>query len=327
MNLLRPFQWDDLDRLVTLLAACEEVDKNGSVPTADGLRHQFATPGIHADRYVWVLPEDGGALAAMGVGIPLPGHDGDMVQVAVAVRPDLRAGGLQEELLRYIEARAAEYSAQTGKSLKLTASANASQANYVKLYEENGFRPVRWFLELERDLEQPIPEHAMPEGIQARTLELEGDVESLHFIIDDSFRDHWNPISFTVEQLAHWIRSPKFRPDLALLAFSESGEPAGACISAVRDEYNRLNNAREGYVNTLGVRRPFRGRGLARALLSRSLRLLKEEGLTTSVLDVDAESPTGATRLYESVGFTERKRSIVFHKELQVLGLYPTPNA
>ena len=70
-------------------------------------------------------------------------------------------------------------------------------------------------------------------------------------------------------------------------------------------------------MNTLGVRRPFRRSGLGRALLTQSLLLLKGEGLTKAVLHVDADSPTGATRLYEAVGFTERKRSAVYQKPLE----------
>ncbi len=68
----------------------------------------------------------------------------------------------------------------------------------------------------------------------------------------------------------------------------------------------------------LGVRRPFRRNGLARALLTRSLQLLKAENLTTAVLVVDADSPTGATHLYEAVGFKERKRATVYQKPLPV---------
>ena len=57
-----------------------------------------------------------------------------------------------------------------------------------------------------------------------------------------------------------------------------------------------------GYVGIIGVRRGRRGRGLAKALLLRTFGEFWRRGVTRVSLDVDADSPTGATRLYESVG-------------------------
>ena len=58
----------------------------------------------------------------------------------------------------------------------------------------------------------------------------------------------------------------------------------------------------EGWVGVLGVRRPWRRRGLATALLYASFREIRSRGKPMAKLGVDAANPTGATRLYESVG-------------------------
>lgn len=65
-----------------------------------------------------------------------------------------------------------------------------------------------------------------------------------------------------------------------------------------------------GYVTTVGVRREARGQGLARTLLAHVLRALRAEGFDHAVLDVDAESPTGALGLYKSLGFTVTDRAV-----------------
>ena len=57
-----------------------------------------------------------------------------------------------------------------------------------------------------------------------------------------------------------------------------------------------------GWVGTLGVRRPWRRRGIGEALLRRSFRVLHERGYRRVRLSVDAESLTGATRLYKRAG-------------------------
>ena len=57
-----------------------------------------------------------------------------------------------------------------------------------------------------------------------------------------------------------------------------------------------------GFVHGIGVRSPWRRRGLGRALLLASFREFRRRGAEQAALGVDAANPTGATSLYESVG-------------------------
>ena len=57
----------------------------------------------------------------------------------------------------------------------------------------------------------------------------------------------------------------------------------------------------------MSVRRPWRRRGLARALVAESLRALRDAGMTSAVLGVDADNPTGALGVYEDNGFVHRR--------------------
>ncbi len=69
---------------------------------------------------------------------------------------------------------------------------------------------------------------------------------------------------------------------------------------------------REGWIHQLGVRRPWRGRGIATALLRASATAFAAAGLEYATLDVDADNPTGAVRLYESVGFRASKTRVAW---------------
>src|SRR5205807_1650633 len=69
-----------------------------------------------------------------------------------------------------------------------------------------------------------------------------------------------------------------------------------------------------GYVGIMGVRRPWRGRGLGKALLYRTFHEFVRRGLTRVTLHVDAESPTGATKLYESVGMHVESETVTFER-------------
>ncbi|HLK59736.1 MAG TPA: GNAT family N-acetyltransferase [Chthonomonadaceae bacterium] len=314
---LRQFRMEDLEAMLPLIEVCEEEDQTGSVPTLEQLRHQASMPGLDAEKHLFVLPDASGALIAFGGAVPLPGEGTITLYTMLMVHPAHRAV-LLDALLEIIEARATEWQAETQQAGVLQVSLLAKQAPYLELYERHGFRTVRWFLELERDLEAPIEETPVPPDVVIRPMNLETDVEAYYLALNDSFRDHWNTPEFTLEQVRHMLQSPGARPELTLLAFGPNEEPAGICANSVRTEHNKQHNVREGMVSTLGVRRAFRRNGLARALLTRSLRLLHDEDLTSAVLYVDADSPTGATRLYESVGFIERKRSMVLQKPVGV---------
>ena len=66
------------------------------------------------------------------------------------------------------------------------------------------------------------------------------------------------------------------------------------------------------------MRRPWRKRGLARALIALSLQAQKTERMTESALGVDSENLSGATRVYEDCGFRVVKRDTFYRKSLLV---------
>jgi ribosomal protein S18 acetylase RimI-like enzyme len=49
-------------------------------------------------------------------------------------------------------------------------------------------------------------------------------------------------------------------------------------------------------------------------MLLAGMRWLKAQGMDTATLGVDAENPSGALRLYESVGFTVRHKTAMYRK-------------
>jgi mycothiol synthase len=74
---------------------------------------------------------------------------------------------------------------------------------------------------------------------------------------------------------------------------------------------SRRSRRRPGSILT---RRPWRGRGVASALIGRNLRLLAERGMTEAALGVDAENPTGALALYERVGFVRDRTELLYQR-------------
>ena len=146
------------------------------------------------------------------------------------------------------------------------------------------------------DLALPGRAPEWPRGVAVRTFQ-EGDERLFYEVHQETFLDMWEPIEDTYEEWAHWfLEPPAFTPDLWFLAY-EANEPAGVAICSPHE-----TRAECGWVRVLGVRRPWRRRGLARALLLHAFEGFRLRGFTTAGLGVDAESETGANRLYESVG-------------------------
>jgi ribosomal protein S18 acetylase RimI-like enzyme len=105
-------------------------------------------------------------------------------------------------------------------------------------------------------------------------------------------------------------------PKMAAIAkgVKEADQVAGMVRSFINHDENVEYERQRGWTEDICVRRPWRRRGLARALLVKSLHAIKERGMNETALGVDTDNPNGALRLYESVGFQMTKRFFVYRK-------------
>ena len=92
----------------------------------------------------------------------------------------------------------------------------------------------------------------------------------------------------------------------------EGDEIAGVVQNWIFPDENEKLGVARGWIEHISVRRPWRRRGLGRAITAESLRQLKAAGMTDAMLGVDAENPTGALGLYEGLGFEVYQRSIAY---------------
>jgi len=158
----------------------------------------------------------------------------------------------------------------------------------------------------------------MPPGLEMRPVELE-QYRLIWEASEEAFRDHWGFSPSEEAYYREWLEDPViFQPALWQIAWDiERDEVAGQVRTFIDELENETHNRWRGYTEFISVRRPYRRRGLARALISESLRVLKARGMTESALTVDTESLTGATRIYEDCGFTVESRSTSYHKPLE----------
>lgn len=77
-----------------------------------------------------------------------------------------------------------------------------------------------------------------------------------------------------------------------------------------------MTGRRDGWTNLMGTLEPYRGRGIASVLMTHALTAFAAEGLTHAALNVDADSPTGAGRLYRRLGFEPIMRWVTYQIEV-----------
>jgi len=190
------------------------------------------------------------------------------------------------------------------------------EAGAEALLRAAGFNEARWFFHMvARDL-AAVPSWPMPDGVEFRPVTL--DLARQIFDADvEAFRDHWGGFDASDEAFRNWLEDPDVDPSLWVVAFA-GDEVAGASINAIRAAENAALGVNRGWLESVFVRRPWRRHGLGRAIVGRSLELLRERGLDTGILGVDADNPTGAMGVYTANGFVVDKRLAAWRRPLDV---------
>jgi mycothiol synthase len=245
----------------------------------------------------WLYEDDEGLAAAgwifvygsVGVGIGV-------------VHPRMKGRGIGSELLDRSDSALREREIE-----KIHQFAIGSDAGAHALLESRGYKDARHFFEMAIELsERP---HATDMTIETFSGE-EDDARAFHHAIEEAFQDHWEHHDEGFDKW--WKRhraNPSYDPTLWFL-IRDGDEIAATC----RNEGNRNGG---GYVAALGVRRSWRGKGYAKALLLHAFCEFWDRDMPRVTLGVDAQSPTGATHLYERVGMHVESENVVFEKVLE----------
>jgi ribosomal protein S18 acetylase RimI-like enzyme len=191
------------------------------------------------------------------------------------------------------------------------------QEGAVIMLERAGYRPIRYFFEMVRPNLDDIPDLQLPAGLEIRPVSPD-HYHSIWRSDDETSRDEWGYTKHTEEDYQAWLTDPHFQPHLWQIAWDTATEHVvGHVLTFIDHEQNEINNRKRGYTEGIGVDRAWRRRGLARALIARSLQAQKAAGMSESALVADRDSISGATRLYESLGFRVVSRNAIYRKPLK----------
>lgn len=289
-------RFDDTDEFYDEEDLAEELTEDGVDPAKDLIA-------------VW----DGDQLVAYGQ-VRVRGIDSQGLVSATlsgGVRPSHRGQGIGRELIRREEERAIHLARTRfpGVGIRLKAEGLTEGASVRPLLQHRGYRPVRYFTQMQIT-ELQGQEFPAPAG-GARPLDLADSelVEQVRLAHCEAFADHWGSAPPTAQQWADRMGSRSLRPEQSSLLVADDGTVAAYVISEswVPGEL---------YIGSVGTRRAARGRGLAREALLATLVSAQKAKYDVADLHVDSENPTGALGLYEGLGFRARRVFAAYAKDL-----------
>ena len=232
--------------------------------------------------------------------------------------PDQRGKGIRRAMLRWLETRARAVSdGNPTKSAEFLQSWASEHEHDAKgLLESEGYETVRWEYEMVRSLTDPIHSAPLPEGIEIRPV-TDADAEKIFAAASEAFADHWGVTSwFDADSLKEWREGPTWNPALWKIAW-DGDRVVGTVLNFVDEKENVEYARKRGYTEAICVLKPWRGRGVAKALITESMRMHKGMGMTETAHGVDTQNPTGALQLYEGLGYRPRKTHLTFRKPLR----------
>jgi len=303
---LRFATWDDLSAVTQLIYDVCEADGDTTVAvTKDEMAQEWKTPGfeIERDGIVAVTPEG----CIVGYEEFFNEHKHAKLRTDGYVHPQFKSLGIATSMMKLIEERARKEIAlaEPGVRVYLRSTLDSKDESGKSVHEACGYSPIRyhWRMEIKLDTLPPAP--VFPKNVELRPYAVEHD-RSLYEAHEEAFNDHWGHTRGTYDE---WLHHNETR-DKSLWILAWDGDQI-AGYSLIRSRMG------VGWVGSLGVRRPWRKQGLGEALLLQSFRDLYKQGYSVIGLGVDAQNPTGATRLYIKAGMYPASEFVTYEKELR----------
>ena len=307
---LRHASWEDVTAVAKLSHDVAKMEGDASfVLNADELANEWKNEGFSVERDVFVVETQDGRV----VGSEEFYNEKDHYKLKTdgCVHPEFRGLGIGTSLLREIGERShaeMELAAPNVRVFIQSIINKNDEAGHALLRAE-GYSLIRYYWRMEIKLQEAPPAVTFSDSIELRPFVKDEHAVAVWQADNEVFRDHWGSHEASYEEWSHRkFGRPEFDPTLWLIAWD------GDQIAGFSQNRFRMGI---GWVGTLGVRRPWRKKGLGLALLQHSFGEFYKRGMTTIGLGVDASNPTGATRLYQRAGMYVASEFATYEKELR----------
>lgn len=315
---MRPVEETDLQLLVDFINLCAQVEYGEDETNADDLLQDWYSPGFSLGSDTRLVESATGEVSGY---VEVWDQRDPPVKPYLWSRthPERHGQGIGTALLAWGEARARQVLARAPQGVQVVVQTGvvAGYQPSIDLLRANGYRLVRYFNNLEIQLEGKTFIPRWPHGIELRPYQHPQQAEPIFRAFQEAFADHWGVVAETFESAFprwqhHRFDQPEFDPGLWFVAWDDD-QIAGFSLC----EKHKPADPDCGWVAQLGVRPAWRRQGLGLALLEQSFAALQAMGKPRAGLNVDSDSPTGANRLYEKAGMHLTKQWTIWEKILR----------
>ena len=307
---------DDLPAMNALANAVRFEDGQEWVTSAE----QFAEHYVHlinCDPATDIMiAERDGRLVGYGRASWKQAQDGHLIYEPTAFANVDAGPALLDAVMEAMELRCRQIAATHAPGPKeFETEAEDTALRRSEILRRRGYQPVRFFFTMVRSNLDDLPNAPLPDGLEIRDV----TPEQLRTVFEaeaEALADEWGFAVPTEADYVHFVSDP-VEGDYTLWRVAWDGDQvAGMVRGYINEAENDIYGRKRGYVENISVRRPWRRRGLARALIGATIKALRERGMAEGALGVDTENPSGALRLYERCGFVSVSRNATYRKPL-----------
>lgn len=316
----RPLSVDDAPAVAELLDAWERAEPADTSYTEAEIREEFTAP-IAALDGGGIAVLEGGRLVGYGL-LHVVTREPQWVAFADGgVHPDRHRRGIGRWLLdRQVEqARRLHLASAPEHPGELRIGVADSRVGTRALLTAAGFGNARYFFRMRTDLRERVPPPPPLSGVLIRPYAATDD-EAVRLVSNAAFTDHWGSAPREPDGWrAEFSAASSFRPAASFVAEdrTEPGHPLVGFVFALEHEADTSRRGhRTGYVARIGTLREARRRGIGTALMAHTMAAMAAQGYAEVELHVDADSPTGAGRLYARLGFEVGDRQRLLTRQL-----------
>lgn len=316
----RPLTLTDAEQVANISNAIATHLGTGEQHQAETIRIFWQEPGFDLGQMSVGIFDGAGKLAAYAI-LWATGETPVHPWLNWDVHPDHHDRQLGAELLAWVDERAQPVLARCPENARVSIETGAPEdyAWRKATLQSAGYEPHRIAYDMRISMaERPQPA-PLPAGVALRSYQHQRDLPQLVDVVRDAFSDHFGYVEQSFEkdlaEFRHWLDNDQyFAEELVLLAFDEATDEAIGCLLGLTQDHRHPGM---GFIDVVGVRRDYRRRGLAQALLTRSFQQFWDRGMPTVNLDVDGQSLTNAVALYERVGMHRQRTHIGYEKLLR----------
>jgi mycothiol synthase len=304
----------DYQHMADIFRAAHAGDGIDWVKDAARLRVEHEHHADHDPRRDIVFAEVDGQPVGYGEAIREMQGDVAVYYTGGRVRPEFRHRGIGRSLLRRNEARLRQIAAEKADPGERAFGSWIldKESGAAPLLLSEGYDAIRYGFGMRRPTLDQLPDAPLPSGLELRPVST-ADHRAIFEADNEAFRDSWGHGEATEDDFIATYAAPDLDTGLWRVAW-DGDQVAGIVVAEIPKAENETLGIRRGWLQRVSVRRRWRRRGLASALIVSALAGLREAGMNEAMLGVDSENPTGALDLYQSLGFAVYDRATTYRK-------------